>query len=293
MPEVCLADLQQAERRTDPEFCDPCGLLREMLRLSPNPRPTVVCVTSADEDDPKELGRQHRAVLSSLGAGQVDTLDFSDRRDVERDPSAVERLRRAEIVLLCGGDQSLLAERFGATSACRTIRERYWNDASFVLAGNSAGAMILAGEMITGDGTHPSRAPSMGTGWSFLSATVDTHVGPRRRRRLGKAVRESSGGFGLGVTTQAALILAPRTSRICGGPVIFVTRNPASATPASTSHVPSVAGCEDYARDGLTAHIYEPGDSLSSEHRNRLFSGQTLLADRRSPPANGTADVRR
>ena len=274
IPEVLAADLQKPGRRKDPAYCDPCGLFREMLRLSSNPRPHVECITCADEDDPNVLGEQHRLVIESLGAGSVGFFGPLQKRDVVRDEAIVERLWRADIVLLCGGDQSLLDERFGATPACAVLRDRYWRDTSFVLAGNSAGAMVLANEMITGGGEVAGRTPSMGTGWNFVTATVDTHVGPRRRRRLGRAVMKSSSGIGVGITTQAALVIGPRTASVVSGPVIFVRRAERAADGRPTrpdAKLLTVEGCEAYARDGLTARIYQPGQTPDRDDLNRLI----------------------
>lgn len=265
VPEVLTADLQQSSRRNEPGFCDPCGLFREMLGLSSKPNPRVECITCADEEDPNALGEQHRLVIGSLGAASVGFFGPLQKGDTERDSRIVDRLRRADIVLLCGGDQSLLNERFGGTAACRVLRDRYWQDSSFVLAGNSAGAMVLADEMITGGGESPGTVPSMGSGWNFLTATVDTHVGPKRRRRLGRAVLNSVSGIGVGISTQAALIMGPHKARVFGGPVIFVRRmddTDAAETLLAKANIPQIEGCESYAKDGLTARIYQPGDTV-------------------------------
>lgn len=281
IPEVVAADMQRSARRSDPEYCDPSGLFREMLRLSPQPNPRVECITCADEADPNVLGEQHRLVIESLGASSVGFFGPLQKRDVLSDSAIVERLQRADVVLLCGGDQSLLDERFGATPACAVLRDRYWKDTSFVLAGNSAGAMVLAKEMITGGGEVAGRTPSMGTGWNFLTATVDTHVGPKRRRRLGKAVMKSASGIGVGITTQAALVIGPRTSSVVCGPVIFVRRAERVADGRPTrldAKLLAVEGCEAYAQDGLTARIYQPGQTPDRDELNRLIGAPKLPA---------------
>lgn len=50
-----------------------------------------------------------------------------------------------------GGDQFRLSTILGGTPIVDIIKERYLKDSEFIIAGTSAGAMVMASVMITGE----------------------------------------------------------------------------------------------------------------------------------------------
>ena len=52
--------------------------------------------------------------------------------------------------MFSGGDQSKITDKIGGTTIHKIIADRYKNEKGFVIAGTSAGAMVMANEMIAG-----------------------------------------------------------------------------------------------------------------------------------------------
>ncbi|MGH2768654.1 MAG: cyanophycinase [Actinomycetota bacterium] len=99
--------------------------------------------TAAAHQRPEKAVATARRHFQSLGAS-LDAVMVLEREDAE-DPSLGARLGRASFVYLCGGDPRHLAAVLAGTPVWEAILEA--NAAGGVLAGSSAGAMVLCAWM--------------------------------------------------------------------------------------------------------------------------------------------------
>ena len=76
------------------------------------------------------------------GAKEAATLAFSD-------PQAADKLRRATLIWMPGGDQNRFMQAIAGTGLDNVVRERH--QAGIAVGGSSAGAAVLAAVMFTGD----------------------------------------------------------------------------------------------------------------------------------------------
>lgn len=131
-----------------------------IARLGDAPRVAVVPTASAP-DGPTvfarwgQMGIEH---YTRLGAASVDAVMLATREDANS-PEIAARIRAANFVYLSGGKPPYLVETLRATLAWEAIKAVF--DAGGVVAGCSAGAVALVGEM----GSFPSfwqTAPALG-----------------------------------------------------------------------------------------------------------------------------------
>ena len=159
---------------------------------------------------PDEVGRKYMETFRKLGVKNVGILDIRDRK-VANSPEALKVIEEADAVLFSGGDQSKISKVFKDTRSHDLLLDRYLND-KFVIAGTSAGAMVMSDEMITGgrNGNVLKRNDlKMGKGLGLLKeAIIDSHFIRRARfGRLAEAVAVFPDKLGIGLGEDTGIII--------------------------------------------------------------------------------------
>ncbi|OON69346.1 cyanophycinase [Hymenobacter sp. CRA2] len=182
------------------------GILKRVVLESGKSDPRIEVVTTASMI-PEEVGRIYVSSFGMLNCLNVGVLDIRVPQDTDQ-PEYLERLAQADIVMFSGGDQSRLKEMFGSTRFLDLLTERYFQEAHFVIAGTSAGAMAMSQIMIRG-GSVPDAlmkgAVKMGTGLALIeNVVIDSHF--VKRGRFGRlieavALHPKLIGIGLGEDT--------------------------------------------------------------------------------------------
>ncbi len=184
-------------------------ILRSIIKRAGGIKGRIEVITSAS-DVPSVVGKNYKKAFAELKAENVGILDVFNRDDAEH-PKVLKRLRETDAVLFSGGDQRQLSRIFKDTKAWELIRDRYLNE-EFVVAGTSAGAMVLSEEMIAG-GKNSNKfrksAVKMSKGLGLMKEIIfDTHFIRRGRfGRLGEAVALHPDKLGVGLGEDTAMII--------------------------------------------------------------------------------------
>lgn len=168
----------------------------------------VVCPTASSIPD--EVIENYLTAFGTLGCTNIHVLDIRARKDSKL-PEYVEMVRDAKAILFSGGDQSKITKRIGDTEIHHLLIEKYKNEA-FVIAGTSAGAMMMSQEMITGGNATDSfrkGVVKMGEGMGFTPhLIIDSHFITRGRfGRLTEAVAKFPQLIGVGLAEDTGLII--------------------------------------------------------------------------------------
>ncbi len=117
---------------------------REALTLAGDPASPVAVIPAAAAPDHNDARAGRNAVrwFESLGATQVEALPLVDRTSAD-DPAIAARLRRARLIYLLGGFPAHLAASLRGSLGWQAILAAH--RAGAVIAGSSAGAMVLCG----------------------------------------------------------------------------------------------------------------------------------------------------
>lgn len=202
-------------------------LLALLAGLLPTRTAPVEVLTTATTHDPARTHAAYAKVLHGLGCPHVGHLQVDETHPADT-PATLARLRAAGLVFMSGGDQERLTEFLLGTDFLEIIRQRYQHDAGFVLAGTSAGASALGGQMLVA-----------GRGWrSLLSGGVDVVPGlgllPQllidqhfieraRYPRLLHAVLAYPHLLGLGLSEETGLIFrADQPAEVFGDEVVVL-----------------------------------------------------------------------
>jgi cyanophycinase len=186
------------------------ALLAELL---PARTAHIEILTAATAQEPARTHAAYARVLHKLGCPHVGHLQIDTDHPADA-PDTLARLRGAGLVFLTGGDQERLTEQLLGTEFLEVLRRRCQHEVGFILAGTSAGASALGGQMLVA-----------GRGWRSLLAggievipglailpklLIDQHFVERARYpRLLHAVLVHPELLGLGLSEETGIIFRP------------------------------------------------------------------------------------
>jgi len=182
------------------------GILFHVVKEAGGIDANIVIIPTASSI-PVEVGENYMDAFTKLGCKNVTVLDIRSNQDSEKE-TAIELIKSANCVMFSGGNQSKITDKIGGTTIHKILADRYKNEEGFVIAGTSAGAMVMSKQMIAGGSASESfikGAVTMYYGLNLIpELVIDTHF--IRRGRFGRqseavAKRPDLIGFGLAEDT--------------------------------------------------------------------------------------------
>lgn len=202
------------------EFLPPARDLDAWLLARAGTRTVTVLPTAAARERPGMAVATARRHFEALGA-EVDAAMVLDRRDAG-EPGTGDRLAASRFLYLAGGDPRHLAATLRDTPAWEGILAALASGA--VLAGSSAGAMVLCDRMLVpgSDGTE--------TGLGLLPGMVVIPHHERWSDRVPGMVRalDGSGSVVLGIDEATGLVLEEGGARVLGARSVTAYRDGAA-----------------------------------------------------------------
>ena len=203
------------------------GILKRIIDESKHKELSRIEVVTTASKIPKEIGPEYVKALSYLGANNVDILDIV-KREQATDPSILERLKAADVVMFTGGDQLRLTSILGGTPFHDILLEKYRNE-DFIYAGTSAGAAAASNNMIYQGSSSEALLKGevkITSGLGLIDdVVIDTHF--VQRGRIGRLFQAVVGnpkvlGIGLGEDTGLLITNGRQMEAIGSGLVILV-----------------------------------------------------------------------
>lgn len=185
------------------------GILHHVVDLAGGPTSKiVVCPTASSIPD--EVIENYQTAFGKLGCTNLHVMDIRVRKDAESE-EYYNMVKDANAILFSGGDQSKITKKIGGTAIYQLLIDKY-NNEDFIIAGTSAGAMMMSQEMITGGNATESfrkGVVGMGKGMGFTpNLIIDSHFIQRGRfGRLTEAVAKFPQLIGVGLAEDTGLII--------------------------------------------------------------------------------------
>lgn len=186
------------------------GILFHVVREAGGTNANIVVIPTASSI-PVEVGENYLEAFTTLGCKNVTVLDIRSKEDSEQQ-SAIDLITNANCIMFSGGDQSKITDKIGGTTIHKILLDRYNNESGFVIAGTSAGAMVMANEMIAGGSATESfikGAVDMYKGLSLIpELIIDTHFIKRGRfGRQSEAIAKFPNLLGIGLAEDTGMII--------------------------------------------------------------------------------------
>ncbi len=191
------------------EFIDE-GILFHVVKEAGGVDAKIIIIPTASSI-PVEVGENYMAAFTKLGCKNITILDIRSKEDSEKE-SSINLIREANCVMFSGGDQSKITDKIGGTTIHKILAERYKNEEGFVIAGTSAGAMVMSNQMIAGGSASEAfikGAVDMYHGLNLIpELIIDTHFIKRGRfGRQSEAVAKNPNLIGIGLAEDTGMII--------------------------------------------------------------------------------------
>lgn len=223
-----------------------------------------ICLITVATNLPEDVAQDYRNAFKSLGHNLLSVIHF-DRRSLADDPKHLELVKKCDIVMFSGGDQLKLSSLLGGTELLRTIKERYFNEKGFIVAGTSAGAAAMSDTMIISGSSQDALIKGeleLTNGLDFIdSVFIDTHFTQRGRfGRLIQTITYNPGVLGIGLGEDTAVVIrnADELEVIGSGLVVI-----ADGTGIAYTDLMDIDNGEPITVEGIKMHVLGPGKKFS------------------------------
>jgi len=201
------------------------GILFHVVREAGGIDASIIVIPTASSI-PVEVGENYLDAFATLGCTNVTVLDIRSKEDSEKQ-SSIDLIKNANCVMFSGGNQSKISDKIGGTQIHEIIKHRYKNEKGFVVAGTSAGAMMMSHEMIAGGSATESfikGAVDMYTGLGLMpSLIIDTHFIKRGRfGRISEAVAQFPELIGIGLAEDTGMIIKNNKCCVIGSGMVII-----------------------------------------------------------------------
>lgn len=235
--------------------------------LPPSNKIIEIITTGSEIQD--EVKKVYQNVFHNMGYNNIGFIPIKKRSEA-RSSEYLKRVENAGAIFFTGGDQFRLSTILGGTPIVDIIKERYMQDSDFIIAGTSAGAMVMASVMITGGGSSEAlryRNLLTSSGLGILqSCIIDTHFIKRGRfSRLAHAIIMNPEQLGIGLGEDTALVIRNGSDAECYGSgmvVIIDGRN------IDQTNITDVEEGEAIFVENLIVHLLVKGCQFSIAERS-------------------------
>lgn len=256
------------------------GILKRFLKEIPAEQPHIEVITTASLI-PEEVGERYMSAFGILGIENARLMHIKTEEDAQL-PEYLERIRRADGIMMSGGNQSRLTQIFGGTEFLEIIRKRY-HEEQFVVAGTSAGAMAMSKIMIKGGNISDSLlrdSVKIAHGLGLIEGVIiDSHFVVRGRfGRLIEAVamHPKTIGIGLGEDTGVLITEGDLIETIGSNLVVIIDGHDVGYT-----NVHHVSPGRPISIEGLQMHVLAKGNiydiSTRSFYKDEEALQQSML----------------
>jgi len=186
-------------------------IIRRMLELCQSHKPNICLITLATSE-PEEETQVHHECFRSIMPITFSHIHYTTRAEADEKKS-LDKVKQADIVFFSGGDQLRLSSLLGGTELLGLLKERYYDDKCFTVAGSSAGAAAMSNTMIVAGESENSMIKGeleLTNGLDFINEVfIDTHFTERGRiGRLIQMVTHNPGILGIGLGENTAAIIS-------------------------------------------------------------------------------------
>lgn len=212
---------------------------------------------------PVEVGEMYTEAFTRLGCTDFEILNLQKREECE-DPVTIRKIESADCVMFSGGDQSRIADIIGGSTIHNVLIRRYKED-PIVIAGTSAGAMMMSQEMISGGSSTDALIKGsvrMREGMGFIPGLIiDSHFIKRGRfGRLAEALAQHPSLVGIGLAENTGIIIRNREECKVIGTGMVIIFDPTHLTHNNAEILPDGM---PMTIAGITTHVLANSDSYN------------------------------
>jgi cyanophycinase len=194
------------------------SILSEIVKNSKYGTDSNIIIIPTASSYQNEIDSEYKAAFEKIGCKNTKTLFITSKDQVDS-PNNLALLKKSNVIMFSGGDQSRISECFLGTKFLKDLVNKF-NVDQLVIAGTSAGAMCMSENMISGG----KEKVECGVGLSLIpELIIDSHFVERDRlSRLIEAVSIYPNRTGAGISEDTAIIVKNGKFRVIGNGSVTV-----------------------------------------------------------------------
>jgi cyanophycinase len=282
-----------AEDKGEGEFCPPIKgknvnfkhyeILGELLPPEGSKEHRIEIITTASEI-PEEMSKTYMNAYKRAGFQNIHHMSIQTKEEA-RSPAFLKRIEKTHVVLFSGGDQFRLSTILGGTEFTDIICRRYKEDKGFIVAGTSAGAMVMSKLMIFQGQSNEALLKGdvkITSGFGLIdNCIIDTHFVIRGRfGRLAQAIIMNPTCTGIGLGEDTALIIKKGNEAECRGSGMVTIID---GKEIGHTNLAYAAESAPISVENLKVHILASGDGYRIKDRQFVPNKKVLQ------PSNGSS----
>lgn len=243
----------------------------EILKLLARSKDDRIEVITAATSEPESMHETYTKTFEEIGYTNFGFLDICD--DQIHTDYHLKRVKAANTVFFTGGDQDRICKIFQQSVLTDVLKEKYYNEENFMIAGTSAGAMcmpdIVILEAINGEAILEHDI-ELDCGLGLIgNCIIDTHFVHRARfGRLAHAVILHQNSWGIGLGEDTALLIEQGSKSTCHGSGMVWILN---AKEIGQTNIETVKKGSPVYAENLKVHILTEGCKI--DFNNNVFAG--------------------
>ena len=243
------------------------GLLRKIVEEIGGHNKRIEVVTTASMI-PEEVGENYLLAFNKIGCKDIGLMHIRNRADAMNE-KYLERLKNCDAIMFSGGNQLRLTSTFGGTAFLKIILQRYNDEANFMVAGTSAGAMAMSNTMIyegNAAKAHLKGEVKITTGLGFMDDVIfDSHFEKRGRfGRLAQAVASNPQCIGIGLGEDTGVLISDGNKMEAIGSGLVVILDGYDIRHSNIADIPD--GCP-ISIENMKVHFLEKGNGYLAYER--------------------------
>lgn len=250
------------------------GILKRVVEEAGGIDARIEVITTASTI-PYEVGDNYMNAFGKIGCTNIGVLHIRNRQDTAN-PEYLDRIKKCNAVMFSGGNQMRLSVTDGGTEFLAILKKRYMDEAGFVVAGTSAGAMAMSNTMIyegNAARAYLKGEVKMTAGLGFIDhVIIDSHFEKRGRFvRLTQAIATNPSciGIGLGEDTGMLITEGNKMEAIGSGLVIIIDGHE-----VMHSNIADIPDGNPISIENLRVHFCEKGNGYLVKERRFLMEAE-------------------
>lgn len=229
-----------------------------------NPR---ICLITLATSVPKKIAAIYKKAFDDLHISNLAIIHFSTRDAAETDEN-LKIIKECDLIMFSGGKQLKLTTLLGGTKLLELMKERYFKELNFVIAGTSAGAAAMSNTMITSGNSKEALIKGtldLTNGLDLINdVSIDTHFTQRGRiGRLLETVTCNPGILGIGLGEDTCVIIRKDKMETFGSGVVTIV----DGTEISYTNISDIKDGMPISVQGIKVHILVPGLKFDLKER--------------------------
>lgn len=231
-----------------------CRMIKETGHDDPN-----ICLITLATDVPEKVSDIYKKAFKDLKISALSVIHYNNRKEADTADN-LKKVKQCDLILFSGGKQLKLSTLLGGTKLMALIKQRFYDESKFVVAGTSAGAAAMSNTMIVSGSSEEAQrrgALELTNGLDLINnVSIDTHFTERGRiGRLIETVTCNPGILGLGLSEDTSLVINNGVMEVCGSGIATIV----DGNDIEYTNLTEVKEGEPVTVEGIKVHVLGPG----------------------------------